>query len=309
MAEETIHERTPTRSRWGAIRRRSLDIVVGALTVLLLLIFFWPHMVVTVLPGHAGVVWRPFGGGTDVEQVYGEGMHLIPPWARFYLYDVRMQETSMKFEVVAQNALHVGMDVSIRYRPAGAPFAGQILRRNALGELHRMVGPEYLKKLVIPEVSSVLLEAASEYDPEALYKGRPEIESHVMREAGLRLKSRFVELDGFNIKHIMLPDDVREAIENKLVEAQNAERYKYTLLKEQQEAERKRIEAEGIRMYQSIISEGLTEAYLRHQGIKATLELATSPNAKTVVVGGGANGLPLILNEGAGANPAGAPKR
>jgi regulator of protease activity HflC (stomatin/prohibitin superfamily) len=172
--------------------------------------------------------------------------------------------------------------------------------------LHRNIGPEYVTKVVIPEISSVLLEASSNYEPEGLYSGRPEIEAQVIRDAGARLAARFVELDGFSIKKIVLPTDVRDAIENKLVEAQNAERYVFTIAKEQREAERKRIEAEGIRTYQNIISAGLTEPYLRYRGIEATLQLATSPNAKTVVVGGGANGLPLILNEGtapAGARP------
>jgi regulator of protease activity HflC (stomatin/prohibitin superfamily) len=297
-ADLKTQEPAPARSRWQRIRARSLDILVGTLTALLLFLFFWPHMVITVLPGQAGVVWLPFWGGTDTEHIYGEGMHIIPPWARFYMYEVRIQETTMNFEVVSKNALHVGMEFSVRYRPAGGPFAGRVTRPKALGELHRLVGQDYVKKVVIPEVSSVLLEASSNYDPEGLYTGRPEIEAHVIKEAGRRLAARFVELDGFNIKHITLPDDVRESIERKIVESQAAERYKYTILKEQQEAERKRIEAEGIRAYQNIVSGGLTEGYLRFKGIEATEKLATSPNAKTVVVGG-ANGLPLILNDGA----------
>lgn len=206
----------------------------------------------------------------------------------------------MTIEVVSRNALHVSMDISFRYRPAGAPFSGYVQRSDALGELHRNIGPEYVAKVVIPEISSVLLEAASNYDPEGLYTGRPEMEAQVTRVAGERIAARFVELNGFSIKKITLPDNVRLAIENKLVEAQNAERYSFTIAKEQREAERKRIEAAGIRDFQNTISTGLTEPYLRYRGIEATLQLATSPNSKTVVVGG-RNGLPLILNDGAAA--------
>lgn len=285
---------TPQTSWFARVAEHALDYTVGALTVLLLLIFFWPSTVVTVLPGHAGVIWRPYRG-TDISEIYGEGVYFIAPWNRFYIYDVWLQEKAITYEVIAKNALHVQMETSIRYRPAGAPFSGLERRHNALGELHRFVGPDYLQKLVIPEVSSVLMEASSDYEPEGLYKGRPEIETRVKKEAQARLAARYVDLDGFLIKKIVLPDHVRESIERKLVEEQEAERYAFRLKKESQEANRKRIEAQGIRDYQRIISAGLTDAYLRYKGIEATEQLATSPNSKTIVVGG-ANGLPLILN-------------
>src|SRR5262249_25110381 len=151
-------------------------------------------------------------------------------------------------------------------------------------ELHRSVGPDYMKKLVIPEVSSVLLEATSNYEPEGLYKGRPEIEAQVKKEAGEHLAKRFVDLDGFLIKSIVLPDNVRASIERKEVESQEVQRYDFMLLKETKEAQRKKIEAEGIRDYQRIIAGGLTDSYLRYKGIEATQQLATSPNSKTIVV-------------------------
>lgn len=282
-------------SRLAKFAGRGLDIAVGVLTALLLAIFFWPSIVVSVLPGQAGVIWRPIAGGTDVNEILGEGVYMIAPWNKFYNYEVRLQEQTVTYEVVSNDALHVTMETSIRYRPAGAPFSGRSWRPNALGELHRSVGPDYVKKLVIPEISSVLLEASSNFDPKGLYTGRPEIEARVKQVAGARLAARYVDLDGFNIKKIVLPQHVRDSIEQKLVEEQVVERYEFTLAKETKEAERKRIEAQGIRDYQNIIAAGLSDAYLRYKGIEATLQLAGSPNSKTIVVGG-ANGLPLILN-------------
>ena len=106
---------------------------------------------------------------------------------------------------------------------------------------------------------------------------------------------RYIEIDAILIRDIRLPDQIRQAIENKLQEEQEAERYEFTIIKERLEAQRKKIEAEGEAEFQRIITQSLTAQFLRFKGIEATLSLAESSNTKTIVIGGGQDGLPLIL--------------
>ena len=109
------------------------------------------------------------------------------------------------------------------------------------------------------------------------------------------VEEQFVNIEAVLIRNIGLPDQIQRAIENKLTEEQAVERYYFTLQKDSLEAQRKKIEAEGQAQYQRIITESLSPAFLRFKGIEATQRLAESPNTKTVIVGGGESGLPVIL--------------
>src|SRR5688572_29036100 len=122
---------------------RFTSIAIAVLLTLLVAMFFFPQMVVTVHPGEAGVLWDRFLGGTRTDVVYGEGVHLVAPWNHFYKYDVRLQEMTNEYETLAQTGLMVKITASVRYRPAGAPFPYPVNRgvqgENSLGELHKRV--------------------------------------------------------------------------------------------------------------------------------------------------------------------------
>ncbi len=135
-----------------------------------------------------------------------------------------------------------------------------------------------------------------EYTPEQLYSSkRTELQDSIFARMRESVEDDFVLIEAVLIRDVRLPDQIKVAIENKLKEEQEAERYEFTIAKERLEAQRKKIEAEGEAEFQRIITQSLTSQFLRFKGIEATQELANSTNAKTVIIGSGSDGLPLIL--------------
>lgn len=242
-------------------------------------------MTTTIGSGEGAVKYSKFTG-TDVNTTYDEGLHLHAPWVTLIKYDLRVQEQLEEITALSSNGLSIGLDASIRWRPKGVE----------LGELHINYGRDYYKKLVQPELRSAIREIVGQFLPEELYSTRrQELQDQVLQRVKDAVEQRSVTIDAILIRDIELPTLIREAIENKLQEEQEAERYQFTIAKERLEAERKAIEAEGEAEFQRIITASLTTQFLRFKGIEATLELAASPNAKTVIVGSGEDGLPLIL--------------
>lgn len=242
-------------------------------------------MSTTIESGEAGVRYSIFGG-TDTTQTYGEGLKVHAPWVEVIEYDVRVQEKVEDITVLSSNGLSIGSDVSIRWRPIAA----------RLPILHVTYGPDYYRKLVQPELRSAVRETVGQFTPEELYSTkRTQLQEEIMRQVKTSVEANNIEVDAVLIRDVRLPEQIQRAIENKLKEEQEAERYQYTLEKEKLEAERKQIEATGQAEYQRIITASLSPQFLQFKGIEATQQLAASPNAKTVIVGGGESGLPVIL--------------
>ncbi|GIV58878.1 MAG: hypothetical protein KatS3mg042_1791 [Rhodothermaceae bacterium] len=260
----------------------------GAVMVLLFIIvaaMAGGCMTTTISSGQAGVKYSIFGG-TDLEQTFGEGLHVHAPWVDIIKYDVRVEEKLEAMEVLSSNGLTIGMDVSIRWRP----------ELDKLPQLHTTYGTDYYRKLIQPELRSAVREVVGRYTPEELYSSkRTELQGQIFERVKAGVESRFITVEAILIRDVRLPEQIRVAIENKLKEEQEAERYQYTLEKERLEAERKRIEAEGEAEYQRIITRSLTPQFLRFKGIEATQALASSPNTKTIIIGAGDDGLPVIL--------------
>ena len=242
-------------------------------------------MTSTLVSGQAGVRYSPFGG-TDMENVYGEGLKVHAPWLNVIKYDVRVQERLENMEALSSNGLSIGTDISVRWRPSS----------ETLPDLHVKYGVDYFRKLIGPELRSVVREVIGQFTPEELYSSRrTELQDQIFTRVKESVESEHVIIEAILIRDVRLPEQIKMAIENKLKEEQEAERYEFTIEKERLEAERKRIEAEGQAAYQQIITASLTSQYLRFKGIEATQQLANSSNSKTVIVGGGGDGLPLIL--------------
>ena len=242
-------------------------------------------MTTTITSGQAGVRYSPFGG-TDLDNTYGEGLNVHAPWVDVIRYDVRVQEKLENMEALSSNGLSIGTDVSIRWRP----------QASSLPQLHTTYGIDYYRKLIQPELRSVVREVIGEFTPEQLYSSkRAELQEQIYSRVRSGVEQDFVLVEAILIRDVRLPDQIKGAIEEKLKEEQEAERYEFTIQKERLEAERKKIEAEGEAEYQRIITGSLTSMFLRFKGIEATQQLANSPNSKTVIVGGGDDGLPLIL--------------
>ncbi len=259
---------------------------ICGLVFLFLCALLWKRIFIPVNAGEASVLFRRFGGGTVVERVYGEGFHVIFPWNRMTIYTVRVQELTTLIEALSTNGLKINVTVSMRYLPD----------YNALPLLHQKVGPNYLDKIVVPEVTEAVREVIGKYRPEELYTAKTsEISQAILATALRELSDKFIRFDNVVVRRIELPALVVTAIENKLTQEQLFQEYEFRLPREQKEAERKVVEAEGIRAFQEIVSAGLTDTYLRYRGVEATLDLAKSNNAKVIVIGG-KDGMPLILN-------------
>lgn len=237
--------------------------------------------------GNRGVLYSTFSG-TKMNTVYGEGLQIVWPWQRMIEYEVRVQNSNENLSVLSSNGATIDMDVSVRYSPDP----------QRLPLLHTTYGPGYYERLVQPVVRSVAREVVGQFEPEELYSTRREelqdqIEERVARQIG----DQYITLSDILIRDVELPQQVRQAIESKLQEEQRAQQVQFSIEREQLEAERKRIEAEGQATFQRLITESLSDRYLQYEGVQATRELAQSSNSKVVIIGGGEGGLPVILGD------------
>lgn len=272
-------------TQYPNLTRSAIRLAIGAGAFFLVAALAAGCMTTTIISGQAGVRYSPFGG-TDLEKTYGEGLNVHAPWVDVIRYDVRVQERLENMEALSVNGLSIGTDVSVRWRP-DAP---------RLPQLHTTYGTDYYRKLIQPELRSVVREVIGQFTPEQLYSSqRTVLQDDIFAEVQERVDDHFVRVEAVLIRDVRLPDQIKVAIEDKLKEEQEAERYQFTIEKERLEADRKRIEAEGEADYQRIITASLTSQFLRFKGIEATQQLANSPNSKTVIVGSGDDGLPLIL--------------
>lgn len=274
------------RSIRNAWQRHEIGYSIFFLLAVLLIVFFWPSIFISIGAGQRGVMWSRFFG-TETESVYGEGLHLIAPWNELTIYNVRYQTTDQSYDVLSKDGLTIRVDVTIRFKPSD----------KLIGRLHQQVGPDYLKTVIIPEVGNAVRTVVSGYEPEGLYAASfSKVEDQMVLLARDQIRARYVFLDDVNVRAIVLPPIVSDAIQRKLEQEQAVYEMKYRIQREQLEADRKRAEAAGIHDFQATIAAGLTENYLRYKGIEATLELAKSGNSKVIVIGSGPGGLPVILN-------------
>jgi regulator of protease activity HflC (stomatin/prohibitin superfamily) len=267
--------------------KKAQKIIVAVVIIIVLLLIFSTSMFKVVHPGERAAIFRKFTTGLDKEHIYTPGFYIIAPWNDFYVYDVREQSREETMDILDKNGLSINVDVTVRFNPT----------YDKIGYLHEKFGPRYVNVLVIPEVRSAVRSIMGKYIAEEIYSTkRTEVENQIIKETGKVLKRNYIDMKALLIRSIKLPERIRKAIDAKLQQEQEALAYQFKLEKERSEAERKRIEAEGIARANDIINKSLTDKLLRMKGIDATLELSKSQNSKIVVIGGGKNGLPLILN-------------
>ncbi len=261
-------------------------IIIGAGAAFVLILILSSSIFYTVGNGERGVIFKRFGGGLDKEHVIEEGFHAKAPWDIIYIYDVKKQEVEETMEVLSSNGLEIKVDVSIRYKPI----------IDSIGFLHNTIGSEYLQRIIIPEMRSATRKVIGKYTPEELYSSkRNAIQNEILSNTQKVLHKNYIDLDALLIRSVTLPQTIKSAIESKLKQEQIAQEYEFRIIREEKEAERKRIEAQGIQDFQRIVSKGIDENLLKWKGIEATIELGKSPNSKIVIIGQGDEGLPLIL--------------
>jgi len=298
----------PTRvqSRWRRFVERHLpSLVIYLMVATLVGIVLYPHMVQTVPSGEVGVLWKRFGGGTvlDPRSLKDEGIHFIWPWNELFLYDLRVQSLTETYNAISSDGVSLTATINVRFR----------LKRDAIPTLHQVIGPNYTK-LLGPEIASQMREVIAQFTAEQVYStARQEIQDKIRERTVERLGSKMMEREGeaeesYNVAMrdtiilydtllygIELPALVVTAINRKTEQYYVAEEYKFRVEREKRESERKKIEAEGIRDFQQIVSQGISDSYLRWRGIEATLQLSQSTNSKVVIIGSGKDGLPIIL--------------
>jgi len=296
---------TTARDRWRRFVERHLPSVVIYLMVATLVVaVLVPHMVVTVPSGQVGVLWKRFAGGTilDPRQLRDEGLHVILPWDKLFLYDLRVQSLTDTYNAISSDGVNLNAALNIRFR----------LQHDSIPTLHQVVGPNYTK-LLGPQIASQMREVIAQYTAEQVYStARQEIQDKIRELALEKLSHKMMERESeqasYNVAMrdtvilfdtllygIDLPPAVVHAINRKTEQYYIAEEYKFRVDREKRESERKKIEAEGIRDFQQIVSQGISDSYLRWRGVEATLQLSQSTNSKVVIIGGGKDGLPIIL--------------
>ena len=304
---------TTTRSKWWRFVDRYLpSVVIYLMLVTLVAVVLFPYAAVTVPSGHAGVLWKRFGGGTvlDPRQIRDEGLHLIWPWNELFLYDLRLQSITETYNAISSDGVSLTSTMNIRFR----------LQRAAAPVIHQALGPNYLQLLVRPGIGSLTREVMAQYTAEQVYStARQEIQDKIRSLSQDRLSEKMMEREGDEPYRVSLSDTVIlydtlvygielpvlvvNAINRKIEQYYISEEYKFRVERERRESERKKIEAEGIREFQQIVSQGISDSYLRWRGIEATLQLSQSTNSKVVIIGSAKDGLPLILGNMA-ASPA-----
>ena len=273
-------------------QRRVVDVgggtalrLAGLGVIGLLVVIFLFSAVTRVDSGAVGVLTL-FGRVTG--EVLPEGLHLINPFKTNHETSIRTQEIKETASVPSSEGLVMNLDTSLIYH----------LNPDKAAEVYQKIGPNYVEVLVEPNLRSAIREATASHTANALYSGEREMVAKqiVATLTGL-LGQRGIVVESILLRDIQLPTTLRASIESKQQAEQESLAMNFRLQKERQEAERKRIEAAGIRDFQQIVAQGISPQLLEWKGIEATENLAKSPNAKIVVIGSGKNGLPLILGQ------------
>jgi prohibitin 1 len=273
------------------LRKRARDnseevgkLSAGALTVGVAFSLSALFSCLTVVPaGHVGVV--DFFGKVSPSTLKA-GINLVNPLARVIKMSVKTQETKAEMDVPSKEGLSVQLEVSLIYH----------LDPEKAAEVYRTVGRDFEHVLLEPQFRSVSRGVTAGFEAKALYTSERELlASEILDHLKKLVEPRGVAVESTPLRRVGLPQRLSQSIEEKLRAEQESQRMEFILSKERQEAERKRIEAQGIADFQTIVARGISEQLLRWKGIEATEHLATSQNAKMVIVGAGKDGLPLIL--------------
>jgi regulator of protease activity HflC (stomatin/prohibitin superfamily) len=254
--------------------------IAAGIAVLILLL-----MSIAYVPaGHVGVLTF-FGRVTG--DVLSEGTHFVNPFKVNNTFSVRTIEMKETASVPSDEGLIMTLDTSLLFR----------LDASKASEVFRTIGPEYVSTVVEPNLRSAIRAVTASHIANALYTGaREEVAMKIQDELGKILNTRGIIVESVLLRDVQLPAMLKASIESKQQAEQDALRMSFVLQKEKQEAERKRIEAQGISDFQRIVAAGISPQLLEWKGIEATEKLAGSGNAKVVIIGNSKNGLPLILD-------------
>jgi prohibitin 1 len=234
--------------------------------------------------GHVGVVTL-FGRVTG--QTLTEGLHVMNPAASVTELSIKTQEIKEHASVPSKEGLIMGLEASVLYHLDPARAA----------EIYRQIGPNYAEVLLQPTFRSAMRAITAGNTAASLYSdARESIARMIQEDVARQVTPRGIVVENVLLRDLQLPETLKQAIEAKQQAQQEAQRMEFVLQREKQEAERKRVEAAGIKDFQDIVSQGISDKLLEWKGIEATMELVKSQNSKVIVVGNAKNGLPLVYS-------------
>lgn len=271
------------------VKQNNLSFRVVAIVTLVAWIFFGLialSQVFTQIPaGHVGVV--DFFGIVS-EKTLPPGINFVNPLANVHKFTTQTMEHKEVMQVLSREGLTIGLELSVLYR----------LNPDSAARVYQTIaGGDYETIVLIPQFRSISRAVTASFQASALYSTeRERLAIAVQEELAKTVAVRGIIVESVPLRNVALPVQLTEAIEQKQRADQEAQRMEFILMKEKQEADRKRIEAKGISDFQNIVAQGISEQLLRWKGVEATEKLANSPNTKVIIVGAGKDGLPIILD-------------
>jgi prohibitin 1 len=271
------------------VKQNNLSFRALATITLVAFIFFGLvalAQVFTQIPaGHVGVV--DFFGIVQ-QGTLPPGINFVNPLATVHKFSTQTMEHKESMQVLSREGLTIGLELSVLYR----------LHPDSVGRVYQTIaGGDYEEIILIPQFRSISRSVTASFQASALYSTeRERLAVMVQEELARTVGPRGILIESVPLRNVALPTQLTEAIEQKQRADQEAQRMEFILLKEKQEADRKRIEAKGISDFQNIVAQGISEQLLRWKGVEATEKLAMSPNTKVIIVGSGKDGLPVILD-------------
>ena len=262
----------------GGAGKRTLQLAILVLVIILLM-----ASTTSIPTGNVGVLTL-FGRVTG--ETLPEGIHLVNPLKSVQKLSVQTQSLKESANVPSNEGLILALDTSLLFR----------LDKTMAAQVYQTVGADYVEKIVEPTLRAAIRASTSAHTANALYTNARElVQQQIQDELTKQLAPRGVIVENVLLRDVQLPAMLKGSIEAKQQAEQDALRMSFILQKEKQEAERKRIEAQGIADFQKIVAAGISAQLLEWKGIEATEKLAASSNAKVVIIGNPKNGLPLVL--------------
>lgn len=264
------------------IEKHTLNIALSIFVLIFIVALSWNHSVISIYSGTQGLRWSRFSG-TQLDESYSEGVHIIWPWDKMYIYNTRIQTQQDTLTILTAE----GLSIQIEY------FSRFYIIKDSIATIHQTLGPEYVKTFITPEISSASMSIIGNYTPEQLYKiSTLVVQSTIKYYLNKQLVERNIIIEDYLIKKITLPKIVSESIEKKMIAEQLNYEFEYKLQIEEKEKRRKKIEAEGLKLFESISQVPI----LKWKGLEVTSEFAKSGNSKIIIMGTGDKDLPLLLN-------------
>jgi len=258
---------------------------IGMVVAAVVLFFMLTSSLTVIRAGHVGVV-DIFGNVSNT--TLKPGIQFVNPLAHVEQLSWQLQELKETMDVPSKEGLTMGIEMSVLFH----------LDPDKAADVYKTIGENYVEKFLEPKFRSITRGVTASYEAKALYTSEREAVAQLIAEdLKKEAASRGIVIESAPMRRLSLPAKITAAIEDKLSADQESQRMTFVLTKEKQEAERKRIEAQGVADFQKIVTDGISDKLLQWKGIEATQDLAKSPNAKIVIIGNSKNGLPLVLGD------------